>query len=277
MNSSASPTADHRNSKIVFIGGLHRSGTSLFYRCLGDHPKVSVFSDTDVPEDEGQHLQSVYPPAMEHGGPGRFGFDSESFSTEKSALVSEENANALWAHWAPHWDLSKSRLVEKSPPNLVRMRFLQALFPESYFIVLIRHPIAVSYATRKWSETRPDSLIRHWLVCHDRFDHDRAYIKKLLVVRYEDFVLHPDEVLQETFRFLGLEHSPLERNVKQGMNRRYFNAYESLSHRGPIYQAYMKYMQLRFERRTCEFGYSMDPQRYVLDAPEYCLDVPSRS
>jgi hypothetical protein len=234
-----------------------------------------VFSDTDVPEDEGQHLQSVYPAAKEHGGPGRFGFDSASFLTEKSPLASKENAKALWEQWAPYWDLSKSLLVEKSPPNLVRMRFLQTLFPESSFIVLIRHPIAVSYATRKWSETRPDSLIRHWLVCHEQFDQDRSFIDKLLVVRYEDFVLQPDEVLRKTFGFLELEPFPSTRHVKQGMNTKYFDAYESLSRRGFMYQAYRAYMQRRFERRTCAFGYSLDPDKYVLDTPEYCLDVSS--
>ena len=45
----------------VFVGGLHRSGTSLLARSLEAHPSVSGFRDTGVPEDEGQHLQSVYP------------------------------------------------------------------------------------------------------------------------------------------------------------------------------------------------------------------------
>ena len=52
---------------LVFVGGLHRSGTSLVHRCLASHPAVSGFSDTGVPEDEGQHLQTVYPPDFRHG------------------------------------------------------------------------------------------------------------------------------------------------------------------------------------------------------------------
>jgi len=45
--------------RIVFVAGLHRSGTSLVHRCLAAHPDVSGFADTGVPEDEGQHLQTV--------------------------------------------------------------------------------------------------------------------------------------------------------------------------------------------------------------------------
>jgi hypothetical protein len=66
------PNADHLAKKsvdvsslvtgerLVFIGGLHRSGTSIVHRCLSDHPDVSGFQSTGVWEDEGQHLQSVY-------------------------------------------------------------------------------------------------------------------------------------------------------------------------------------------------------------------------
>src|ERR1041385_8014493 len=82
--------------RLVFLAGLHRSGTTLLARLLAAHPEVSGFSDTGVPADEGQHLQTVYPAAKEYGGPGRFGFAPESHLTEASPLVSEENARKLF-------------------------------------------------------------------------------------------------------------------------------------------------------------------------------------
>ena len=56
------------DKKFVFICGLHKSGTSLLFRILRDHPDMSGFTNTGVPKDEGQHLQSVYPPAWRFGG-----------------------------------------------------------------------------------------------------------------------------------------------------------------------------------------------------------------
>jgi len=50
--------------QYVFIAGLHRSGTSVLARCLREHPQISGFRNTGVPEDEGQHLQDVYPAAI---------------------------------------------------------------------------------------------------------------------------------------------------------------------------------------------------------------------
>ncbi len=79
------------DKQFVFVAGLHRSGTSLLFQCLRDHPQISGFENTGVPEDEGQHLQSVYQPAHKFGRPGTFGFNPDSYLTESSPLVTEEN------------------------------------------------------------------------------------------------------------------------------------------------------------------------------------------
>ena len=50
---------------LLFVGGLHHSGTTLLTRALRQHPAISGLRGTGVPEDEGQHLQSVIPAAVE--------------------------------------------------------------------------------------------------------------------------------------------------------------------------------------------------------------------
>ncbi len=135
--------------QFIFVVGLHRSGTSLLHAILREHPAISGFRDTGVPEDEGQHLQTVLPTGLELGGPGRFAFHPDAYMDEHHPLASEKTARLLWEAWRPYWDVSRPYLIEKSPPNLLRTRFLQKLFPNSWFIAILRHPIAVAYATRK--------------------------------------------------------------------------------------------------------------------------------
>src|SRR2546423_1736557 len=126
---------------LVFIAGLHRSGTSQLNETLATHPEASGFRNTGVPHDEGQHLQSVYPTARSHGGPGKFAFDPAAHLIESSPLANEESALRLFGQWAQHWQADRRVLLEKSPPNLIRTRFLQQLFPGAHFIVVVRHPL----------------------------------------------------------------------------------------------------------------------------------------
>jgi hypothetical protein len=253
--------------KMVFICGLHRSGTSLLHRCIGDHPKVSAFSNTGEPEDEGQHLQSVYPAAKEYGGPGKFGFDNAAHLTEESPLATEANAHRLLEEWAPHWDLSAPRLVEKSPPNLIRARFLQALFPGAAFVFLIRHPLTVSYATRKWSKTSLPELLEHWLVCHNLFRNDLPRVNRRFVARYEDFVREPESMLRRIHAFLRVESYPTTRTIRSDVNEKYIRRFERF---GILRHAQHAYLRSRFERRILEYGYSLRRGNYVLDPPSFC-------
>jgi hypothetical protein len=241
--------------RFVFLAGLHRSGTTLLARLLAAHPEVSGFSGTDVPADEGQHLQTVYPAAKVWGGPGRFGFVPEAHFTEAEA--SEEKAQRLFEQWSPHWDLARPVLLEKSPPNLLKTRFLQELFPGSRFVVVLRHPIAVSLATAKWRRTRRfGRLLEHWLRCHEIFEADKSRLEHVHVIRYEDLVREPEPVLRGVFEFLQLDPIPPNEQVEAGANERYFAQWQAVK-RDPRMRAYLDIAQLRCERRARRWGYSL--------------------
>jgi Sulfotransferase family len=243
--------------RFVFLAGLHRSGTTLLARLLAAHPQISGFSGTGAPADEGQHLQSVYPSDHEHGRPGRFGFAHEMHLTENSPLVTQENARKLFEEWSPHWDLSRRFLLEKSPPNLLKTRFLQALYPDSSFVVIVRHPIPVSIPTAKWRGTRRyDRMFEHWLRCHALFDADREHLERVHVLQYEQMVRDPATVLREVFEFLEVDPIPPSETVKTGANEKYFGRWRELK-RDPRMRLYLDLVSLWYERRVRRYGYSL--------------------
>lgn len=244
--------------RFVFVAGLHRSGTTLLARLLAAHPEVSGFSGTGAPADEGQHLQNVYPSDHEYGRPGRFGFAPEMHLTEDSPIVSEQNASRLFEEWSPHWDLSRPVLLEKSPPNLIKTRFLQALFPNSSFVVVIRHPIPVSIPTAKWRGTRRyDLLLEHWLRCHALFEADRDRLERVHVLHYEHLVADPVNVLRGVFEFLELEPIPLSEPVETNANEKYFHRWQAMKRSDPRMRAYLDLVSFRYERRVRRYGYSL--------------------
>lgn len=208
--------------RFCFITGLHRSGTSLLHDILRDNSACSGFRNTGVPEDEGQHLQDVVPAARAFGGPGKFGFNPDSYLDENSPLCTEESGTRLFSCWSKHWDLSRTLLLEKSPPTLVRTRYFDKLFPNPYFVIIIRHPIAVAMATRKWSSTSPIELLKHWIACHRKFEADRSHLKSYFILRYEDLVEKPKKTLAGVYEFLEIEPEAFQYSIQSNLNEKYF-------------------------------------------------------
>ena len=227
----------------------------MLYRSLTSHPAIGGISNSGVPEDEGQHLQSVYPPARHHGGPGRFGFDEGARLTESSPLVTPANRERLMAEWGRYWSGDRAILAEKSPPNIIRARFLQALFPDATFVMMIRHPVAVACATRKWSRTSLASLIRHWLRCHDILAADATLIERLQVVQYEHFVKDPGREVGRVVSSLGLQGAVPSPPVDASVNDRYFRSWRTGGTR--LGRAVRDRSVVRHEAAVNRFGYSL--------------------
>ena len=250
------------NHKFIFICGLHRSGTSLLFRSLREHPEISGFLDTDSPENEGMHLQTVYQTSGTYGGAGMFGFSPEAHLTELSDLVTDFNRNKLFQEWGKYWDLRKPYLLEKSPPNIIRTRFLQSIFPNSYFIILIRHPVAVSYATRAWYRKfrifwrRFNKIFEHWIVCHEILLSDINYLKRVLPIKYEDFVVDPENVISRIYLFLGLGKYPVTQKIRPNVNDKYFSLWDNdLDH------FFLKWLRIKtldkYGDYVTKFGYNL--------------------
>jgi hypothetical protein len=180
----------------------------------------------------------------------------EAHLTEDSPLVSDENRKKLFSEWAQYWNLDRPLLLEKSPPSLIRARFLQGMFPNSYFIVIMRHPIAVSYATQKWCDTGIRSLTDHWLKCHEIFAEDKPHLRNVVVIKYESFVRQPSRYLDALHSFLGVSPALNAQPITQDTNDKYFHKWQAkrfeMSQNANGREALAK-----LEERLNYFGYSV--------------------
>jgi len=251
-------------------------------RNVGRLADCTDLKNTGTFEDEGQNVQNVYPTAHELGGPGRFGFDTRAHRTESSTLLTPENVSKLRTIWHTYWDNAKRIYVEKTPGNLLATRFLQAAFPNSYFVLIRRHPVPVAMACQKWkfNVTSLDNLFRHWLHCHALFEGDRKYLKRVYELRYEDYVEHQDKYHKEIAAFIGTQvpeppkddtyrHVTQWRNPfglrvpENGMeqaspiyNQKYLDRWHKLLAESPL-RVYYRYLVRTYESRFSQYGYSL--------------------
>lgn len=206
-----SPAASPR---YVFVGGLHRSGTSMVASLIAGAQGVGAISGAPVPEQEGVYLQGAIPHTARHGVPGEFAFDPDQHLTEDSGyncLEVEQRLSASWDRWYP---ADATLRVEKSPVNLLRARLYQQLFPTASFVFVVRHPVVVARATGKWNAAPLAHLVEHWATAHRLLLEDLPYLHNYLIVRYEDLVADRDRQLARIGSFidrpLGDAHGSIE-------------------------------------------------------------------
>lgn len=244
---------------LVFVGGLHRSGTTLLARLLASHPDATGLADTGVPEDEGQHLQAVYPAAERLGGSGRFALSSAAYMTESAPQATRESTQQLWDAWRPYWDSDRSFLIEKSPPNLMKGRFLQAIFPTASFVFIVRHPVTVTLATRKWRRrTSLPKLMQNWFVGHDVARADLPHLQRVHLVSYEWLLADPKATMTEVTDFLSMTGEVDVSSVDgsgSDLYQRQWHELRASEHRGAA-KAYRL-----FDERATALGYDLDDLR----------------
>ena len=267
-DSDAAVTGD----RLVFVGGLHRSGTTPLARALAAHPEISGLVGTGVPEDEGQHLQDVYPRLRSLGGMGRFARHPNAHLTEDSDLVSTENATRLVAALTPYWDLDRRLLLEKSPANLVMGRFLQALFPGSALVVVVRHPVVSALALTKWNplvarngrrRTTLVGRVENWARAHATLRDDLPHLQRVHVLRYEDLVASPDAELAAVATLLGLSAPVAGGSIRPGRSDAYAERWQAMATGDPLRRRIRRRIITRYASDMLAYGY--DPETLAAD------------
>lgn len=218
--------ADADNSP-VFIVGSYRSGTSIFCWCLGQHPNLVNLPETNWLSRLGIDLNNLYRLATVNGEVShlsQIGLSQDEFYRLFGEGVQHvmRAANLLLLEKQPRGELRrrrsaddpKRRWVDATPENVHYLYSLGKLFPEARFIHLLRSPHDVARSLMKFSRTgardyEHDEAYKTWMrLTREALEGERALgTRRMLRLRYEDFVGMPEQAFRRALEFLGEEYS----------------------------------------------------------------------
>jgi len=201
-------------SRLVFLIGSPRSGTTLLQRMLGSHSQVHTHPEPHLltPLAHLGYYQTVEKAPYDH-------INAAEANRELVGNLPGGEADYLDALRA-YADTLYGRLTEpsgkqlfldKTPAYGLILDFLERLYPEARYVVLTRHPVGILHSfahsffdgdyQRAW-EFNP--IVARYVPAIARFLRETK--APHVHLRYEDLVADPEAGLAKIFDFLGVEH-----------------------------------------------------------------------
>ncbi|MEM8722703.1 MAG: sulfotransferase [Cyanobacteria bacterium P01_G01_bin.39] len=199
--------------KTVFIIALPRSGTSWLQGMLASLPEIATVRETHLVDNYLRNLVKAWNSERKQPAPdglrailteAEFYNCIKGFSDRVLAKISEFNPSA-------------EIILEKTPGNLNFVDLLNRLYPEAYFIHVIRDPRAVvasflALKQEKWGWINPGEnhfdIARKWVRGMEKRDRAAQLLQsRFLEVRYEDMKHDQNAVLQKICNFLSLDYT----------------------------------------------------------------------
>ncbi len=206
--------SEPRPEKWVFIVGCYNSGTTLLHNLLATHPEVACMPS------EGQFYSTQLPRGADYNLPRLWALKPELFYLDEftSTPIDAVKLRREWAYFYNH--PRKKVLIEKTILNAARTRWLQANFPNAYFVSLFRNGYAVAEGIHRKEGHSFEKAATQWSVSNQILLNDIPHLKNHLQIKYEDLVRDPSGVLNKVTSFLDLN------NLKESVFVQSFNIHK---------------------------------------------------
>lgn len=192
---------------------MPRSGTSWLQGILAKLPEIATVRETHLADNYLRHLVKAWNNEAKQPAPdGLRALLTEAEFYDSVKYFSDRILNKI-SEFKPDADI----ILEKTPDNLNFVPLLNHLYPEAYFIHLIRDPRAVvasHLALKKeswsWIEPQQDHVdfARKWQRSMEKRDLAAELLQsRFLEVRYEQLNQDQNTVLKTICEFLALDYT----------------------------------------------------------------------
>jgi len=200
--------------KWVFILGCYNSGTTLLANLLGAKKEISML------QREGARI-SNHLARPEDLGWNRMWIKCREYVSMQN---NPPDVKDVLSDWNPWWHKGNTRYyLEKSITNIVRIEWLKKNFPDAYFIGITRsaypvcegilrkaHPWGSAFAELKKKVYPVEMAAEEWVESNEILFREKQGGGNIILIRYEDLIETPEDVLGKIFRFIGIHELPVQ-------------------------------------------------------------------
>ena len=197
-------TAIPKDKTWVFLVGCYNSGTTLLSELLSQHPSISALST------EGHFITDQFIKDYEIGLP-RMWVDREDLFRLDENDTGPDPVR-VQKEWAMRLNVKSPVLLEKSPPNAAKTRWLQKHFDNAHFIGILRNGYAVAEGIARKAEPKHlvggwpiEKSAYQWVRSNEVLQEDSEHLKRFMWIRYEDLVDNTNGSLEKITDFIGVE------------------------------------------------------------------------
>jgi Sulfotransferase family len=205
------PSTESSSPGPLFVVGIWRSGTSLFYALLNQHPQIALWYESDLPLlwplFLGRKAKRDWRERWQfwNSAPARHGMHCSDLPQD---VPTERKACEIaWKHYA-----GPAVYGCKSPNYFDMLPGLAKQFPDAKFIVIHRNPLDVCRSIARASKedsffSKPGMAVRALRGCHELKSGVESLVAegvRVHQVQYETLLEDPLGVMTSVCEFLGL-------------------------------------------------------------------------
>lgn len=214
-SSGAYPDAPNFTGPPLFISGCNRGGTTIAAKLICAHPEARNVGRGQF--NEGQFIwRQKYPDWSRH----RWALPPWCWYLRRTERHANPEVVQFFRREFHAAMEGPGRMVEKTPANAVRLPFINSVYPDCYFVHVVRdgrHTVASLVARKVWLSLAP----HQWVRAHRTAlaDLKRVPEERVLIVRYEELLEDPEETLGMVFRRSGMRWDGPEQEAVLGVAR----------------------------------------------------------
>jgi hypothetical protein len=234
MGSFSVETAPHNNDRLsvtgelqsgpLFVVGMWRSGTSLLYALLNNHPRVALMYEGDLPLFRSLFISGI----RDKNWPEKWDFWSSALARHQIAAedIPGNVRDVRTATEAVYKKYARQRGAtiwgDKSPSYYQSLVYLAETFPNSRFIIIWRDPAAICRSIleagkhSRWFRKR--GMFHQGVLGSERLKEqcDELVSRGVRVhqLHYEDIVRDPASEMKRVCDFLEIPYDPAMISLK---------------------------------------------------------------